>query len=345
MRQLKSGKLSRQLRPNYAVQITALPDERLEAFVSDWLARRTRDYFAHERWSGAGDMGRDVVGYVTSQRHEGEWHNFQCKQLLARLSETAAFVELGKIFMHAANGDYTLPGAYYFVSPRGVVRNVQAFIAHPERFRQAFVDRWDTVVAPRLVDNATVPLSHGIRAAIAAFDFTRVYSFDAVRLVEDPFAKPVLVHWFNDDPGPAPVGVPPADLQREEAVYVEQLVDLYAQRSGETFSGPHAVLQHEDWGPHLRNQRTRFFEAAEFDRYYRDSTPADYLVTFKEELYHGVADIFADNHKDGLERVTKVLAQAASVLPSGVLGRHARVQVKQGTCHHFANEGRWAWKR
>jgi len=83
--------LSLQFTPhNYAVQITALPDERLEAFVSDWLANRTKDYFARERWSGAGDMGRDVVGYVTSRRHEGEWHNFQCKQLLVRLSETAA---------------------------------------------------------------------------------------------------------------------------------------------------------------------------------------------------------------------------------------------------------------
>jgi hypothetical protein len=69
------------------------------------------------------------------------------------------------------------------------------------------------------------------------------------------------------------------------------------------------------------------------------------LVTFKDDLYHGVADIYSDTHKDGLERVTKVLSQAASVLPSGVLGRHARVPVKQGVCHHFANEGRLPWKR
>jgi hypothetical protein len=333
------------LRPNYAVQITALPDERLEAFVSDWLANRKKDYHSHERWSGAGDMGRDVVGYVTSRRHEGEWDNFQCKQLLVRLSEASAFIELGKIFMHAANGEYTLPRAYYFVAPRGVVRNVQAFIAHPERFRQAFLDRWDTMVASRLVENATVPLTDGIRVAISSFNFEMVHSFDAVRLVADPSAKPALVHWFNDDPGAAPLGVAPDLVQEEEAVYVGQLMDLYTQRSGLTFSGPNDALQHADWGTHFRNQRTRFFEAAEFDRYYRDSTPTDYLLTFKEELYHGVVDVYTDTHKDGLERVTRVLAQAASVLPSGVLGRHARIPVKQGACHHFANEGRMPWKR
>lgn len=67
-------------------------------------------------------------------------------------------------------------------------------------------------------------------------------------------------------------------------------------------------------------------------------------MAFKEELYHGIADVYSDTHRDGLDRVIKVLTQAANVSPSGVLGRHARVPVKQGTCHHFANEGRLPWK-
>jgi hypothetical protein len=333
------------LRPNFAASLSSLSDERLEAFVSDWLANRTRDYHSHERWSGAGDMGRDVVGYVTARRHEGPWDNFQCKQLRTRLSESAAFVELGKIFMHAALGHYRLPRAYTFVAPRGVVRNVQAYLAHPNRFRAAFLDRWDELCSSNLVENAVVPMTQDIRAAIETLDFEQVYSLDAVRLVDDPYAKPVLVHWFGDDPGLAPSAVVPDAVQDEEAVYIGQLVALYGERSGQTFNGPAAALQHADWGNHLRDQRKRYFEAAEFDRYYRDSTPPDYLVTFKDELYHGVSDIYADTHKDGLDRVTKVLAQAATVLPSGVLGRHARVPVEQGACHHFANEGRLPWKR
>jgi hypothetical protein len=155
----------------------------------------------------------------------------------------------------------------------------------------------------------------------------------------------VLVHWFNADPGPSPLGVAPDDLQAEEAAYIEQLVHIYGERAGQVFNGPDAVLQHPDWGIHLRNQRTRYFDAVECERYYRDSTPPEYLKAFKEEIYHGVVDIFTDVHRDGLDRVTKVLAQAASVQPSGVLGRHARIPVKQGTCHHFANEGKLPWKR
>lgn len=112
--QLNPGQL---LITNYAARIRALDDDALERFVKDWVTRRTRDYVETQRWSGTGDMGRDVVGYVTHQRHEGDWDNFQCKQLSTRLSEREAFVELGKIFMHSAARQYRLPREYTFVAP------------------------------------------------------------------------------------------------------------------------------------------------------------------------------------------------------------------------------------
>lgn len=333
------------MRPNFAVQISTLPDERLEALISDWLANRTKQYHSRERWSGPGDLGRDVVGYVTASRHEGDWDNFQCKQLNTRLSESSAFIELGKIFMHAANGQYRLPRAYYFVAPQGVVRNVKALIAHPERFRQAFLDRWSKDIADHLVEKATIALSDAIRAAIMAFDFQNLHVLDSVGLADDPAMRSVLVKWFNDDPGPAPAGVVPDGIDTGEAVYLTQLVELYGNRAGATFAGPDDVLQHPDWGPHLRNQRTRYFEAAAFDRYYRDSTPPEFLVAFKQDIYHGVVDIYGDSHRDGLDRVNKVMGQAATISPSGVLGKHAGTAVKQGTCHHLANQGLMPWKR
>ncbi|CUT13553.1 hypothetical protein BF49_4633 [Bradyrhizobium sp.] len=331
--------------PNYAARIRALDDDALERFVKDWAKRRTRDYAETQRWSGTGDMGRDVVGYATRQRHEGDWDNFQCKQLSTRLSEKDTFVELGKIFMHSAAGHYRLPRAYTFVAPKGVVRNVQNYVAHPERFRQAFLDKWDELVAPELVENQVVLLTLEIRDAIKRFAFDSVYWLDAVGLAEDEYAAPALVKWFDYDPGAAPAGVTPETLQGEEASYIEQLIGLYAERRNTTFEDYDAALADADWGQHLREQRTRYFEAAAFDRYYRDSTPPDYLATFKEDLYHGVVDTHRDQHADGLARVLKVLAQASQVSPAGVLGRYAKVPVKQGTCHQFANEGRLPWKK
>lgn len=333
------------MRPNLAIRIYELPAERLEAFVDEWISLKKKLYVQTERWSGPGDLGRDVVGYLTDHRHEGPWHNYQCKQLQKNLTKPGAILEIGKILMHAAEGAYSLPSRYVFVAPRGVVRDVKDLISHPEKFRQAVIDSWDAYCRDRLVDGTVVPLTPEIREKIHAFDFKSVEALDAGKLEKDPDIRPVLVKWFDDDPGPAPRGVVPTEIQSEESSYIRQLLDAYGERIGTPFADTVAALEHERWGEHFRNQRARFFEAASFKRFYRDSTPADYIEAFEDDIYHGVIDIHGADHVDTLTRVEKVMSQAAVVQPSGVLARHARVQVKQGVCHHFANEGRLPWKR
>lgn len=290
-------------------------------------------------------MGRDVTGYVTNKRMEGPWDNFQCKQLSKVLSETSTFVELGKIFMHSADDAYTLPRSYTFVAPCGVARAVQQFIAHPERFRQAFLDRWDTDIAGRLVEKKTILLTAKIEAKIQAFDFTQIHWLDAARLVDDPACKPALVKWFGEDPGPSPRGVVPVEIQASESAYISQLLKLYEEKGPGTYPNAATALASPDFSTHLRDQRTRFFDSVAFDRFYRDSTPEDYLVAFKDEIYHGVVEIHNDDHVNGLARLSQVMRQAAILQPSGILGKHAGPQVKQGTCHQFANEGRLPWYR
>ena len=245
--------------------------------------------------------------------------------------------------MHAAAGEFKLPRAYYFVAPKGVVRNVQTYIAHPERFRAACSANWPEFCANYLVEGKPVPLTPEISAMIASFDFKEVYALDANSLVNDRFIKPVLVQWFGHDPGEAPRGSVPGSLQAEEAVYLRQLADVYGEQTGAVCASAEAVLADPRWSSHLRTQRTRYFEAAEFKRYYRDSTPAQYLNTFQDDIYDGVIDVYENQHTDKLDRVKKVLTQAANIQASGVLATYARVPVKQGICHHFANEGRLSW--
>lgn len=333
------------MRPNFAIRIFELPAERLEAFVDEWISLKVKSYVQTERWSGPGDRGRDVVGYLTDRRHEGAWHNYQCKQLQSRLTTPNAILELGKIFMHAAAGEYSLPSHYVFVAPRGVVRGLNDLLSHPESFRQAVIDKWDSVCRDRLVESQAVPLTPAILENIRAFDFKEIEALDSAKLEKDEQIRPLLVRWFNDDPGPAPHGIVPDEIQPEESSYLRQLVDAYSERVGAPFVDTLAALGHDRWGDHLRNQRTRYFDAASFKRFYRDSTPEQYLITLDEDIYQGVVDVYGEDYKDALARVDRVMAQAAVVTPSGILGRHARVQVKQGICHHFANEGRLLWKR
>lgn len=336
------------MRTNYALLVRALPPDSLEEFVNDWLEQRVKDYHSHELWRGTGDMGRDVTGYVTDQRMEGPWDNFQCKQLSSSLKETPAFVELGKIFMHASNGEFSLPRSYVFVAPYGVARAVQSYVAHPERFRQAFLEHWNTKISKKLVSRQEISLTPAIESTINAFDFTKIHWLDATKIVDDAACSAALVKWFGNDPGASPRGVVPSQIQGNESEYISQLLNLYEQRGPGKFPDAAAALASAEYGTHLRDQRTRFFDAAAFDRFYRDSTPKEYLTNFKDEIYHGVVETHRETHADGLERASQVMKQAAILQPSGVLGKHAGPQVKQGTCHQFANEGpkgRLTWNR
>jgi hypothetical protein len=238
-----------------------------------------------------------------------------------------------------------LPHSYTFVAPRGVSRAVQQFIAHPERFRASFLKRWNSDIARKLVEKQSVPLNPEIEAAIKAFDFTQIHWLDAARLVDDPACKPALVKWFNEDPGPSPRGVVPDQIDDRESTYIGQLLKLYEEKGPGTFPDAIAALVSPEFATHLRDQRIRFFDSVAFDRFYRDSTPEDYLFNFKDEIYHGVVEIHGDNHPNGLTRLRQVMQQAAIMQPSGILGKHAGPQVKQGTCHQFANNGRLPWHR
>lgn len=331
------------MRKNYSGMILVLSDSDLESFVQDWLHQRYKDYVSHERWSGTGDMGRDVTGYVTKERMDGPWDNYQCKQLSKPLSEKSLFVELGKIFMHSAAGAYELPRNYIFVAPRGVGRNVRNLVAHPVRLKQEFLDRWDTYIADDLVKNSTVKLTPDIEVKIRSFDFANVHWLDANLLAKDDACIAALVKWFDADPGPSPKGVVPVAMQSNESAYLGQLLKVYEEHGLGAYTDPEAAFICPTVGPYLKIQRTRFFDATAFDRFYRDSTPEELVQNFGEEVHHGVIDVHQAEHVDKFSRLNKVMQQAALLQASGVLGRHASPQVKQGTCHLLANKGDMPW--
>jgi len=65
----------------------------------------------------------------------------------------------------------------------------------------------------------------------------------------------------------------------------------------------------------------------------------------RRDMLHGVTETHRANHPDSLSRVDAVMTQAANVLPAGALAKYARVPVRQGICHHFANEGQLRWRK
>lgn len=328
-----------------AVRLMEIDDTQLEEFIELWIERASQQYHRVERIGAANDKGRDVIGFRSPSRHEGLWHLYQCKRKTrgGKLGKGEGLAELGKVFFHYCQGAYkTLPDKYVFVAPRGIVGSLMDLINNPTTLRTALIDGWDEHCASSITRRQTTPLSPEIRAAIDGFDFSKVEHLTAPMLVKDKAAGPALSKVLGLMPDEAPSGSAPITIQAEEAVYVDQLRQVYGQATGSAFVTADDVLADADHGEHFRDQRTRFFEAASFKRFHRDNTAPGALGIFEDDVYHGVIEVHRDRHETLLRRVDAVMKHA-SILPASLIGRSVRVPVKQGMCHHLANDGRLKW--
>jgi hypothetical protein len=324
--------------------ILALSDTDLENFVREWTGHKT-EYVEVQRFSGPGDMGRDVVGYLTAKRHEGPWHNYQCKQYGRSLPTEIGLRDVGKVLYYSHRGEFTAPTAFFFAAPRGVNRTLRRLISKPTEFKDTLINTWDEHCADAISKGTHISLDDPLRAFINAWDFSVIRALSVDNLLDDPASKPVMAKWFGQDPGRAPLGVVPPEFEAREMPYVGQLLEAYSERDQRIFAGHADVKAHAEHGPHLDMQRERFFDADAFSRFYRDTTMQEEIDILRRDMLHGVAEVHRANHNDSLARLDAVMTQAANVRPSGALSRYARVPVKQGICHHFANEGQLIWRK
>jgi hypothetical protein len=330
--------------PSLAIRIQELDDDQLEEFVDLWATQKSKLYTSVERVGGANDKGRDVIGFLSRERHEGEWHLYQCKRktLRSKLGLPEALLELGKVFYHHSQKSYaTLPTKIVFVSPRGIVGPLMTLLHNPSTLAVALVDNWRSYCEDKIT-NVPVPLTDQLKTLIDGYDFAAVEHLTAPLIVKDLAARPALVKVLGLIPDEAPAGAAPDSVQPEELEYVDQLRLVYAEALGVEIRTADDILLHADHSQHFRDQRNRFFDAQYFQRFHRDSSPPEALDTFRQDIYHGVIDVHRQSHPSKLERLNAVMRHA-STLPAGLVGRVVRVPVKQGMCHHLANEGLMKW--
>ncbi len=330
---------------DYAPQIFAMSDAELEVFVNRWLDKKKTVYVSAEHFSGAGDMGRDVVGYCTPQKLDGEWHNYQCKQFRSEVLRVPGILkELGKVLYYSSQGNFELPERFYFVAPRGIDRAAQNLLATPSKLKARLIADWNKSCSKTIQVNE-VPFDQLIEAKVEQFKFEYVDAIDVRKLLLDPHIKPALVECFGIDPGPPPVadsGKPP-DWAKDNVKFAHQLVSLYGAKDA-TVTDRFAANAHPKFGRHLRDQFVRYFEADSFKRHYRDNTPTGYVERFEQDVLSGVQNAFDRATPDSLERVDEVTEKAGLLPMSDVLGKHAGVRAKQGVCHHLVNTDELTWK-
>lgn len=324
--------------------ILSLKDDELELLCRNWATKRD-GYIEVRRYGGGSDKGRDVVGFLSSNRHEGDWDNYQCKQYRGNVPYGEGLLALAKVFFWAWKGEFSIPRKFIFVAPKGVARKLEHLLDNPSKFADALFAEWNNVCASKITKTEHVPLSADLKAFILQWDFKNVVLTTVDDLVNDPKIKPIVFNHFGGDPGGYPKSTVPTTVSEIELPYVTELIEAYSEREGVVFSDHCEVVHHPDHGSDLKRQRKRFFEADAFQRFYRDNTSPELIENFREDIHDGIAEVAASPATDILTRIGTVMTQAATIHPSGPLARYAKVAVKQGVCHHFVNDGELTWKK
>lgn len=177
--------------------LTYSPDE-WEGFVEEWAYYCLKAKYKHvQRFSGAGDMGIDVAGFVGDERLQGVWDNFQCKHYGNAIRPSDVWVEFGKIIWYSYKGEYTAPRRYYFVSPRGAGTSLSRLFSNATKLREELYANWDKHVKDAITSTQEVSLDVKLRAYIDSFDFTIFDAKTALQLIDAHRATPVHTARFG----------------------------------------------------------------------------------------------------------------------------------------------------
>ena len=330
---------------NYERHILSLKDDELEKLVRLWAEAQKKLYYSTQRKAGSGDLGRDVVGFYSDEKHEGKWDNYQCKQYGKTLPTAEGMLELGKILYYSFQGQFTPPEKYYFVAPRGVNKNLDFYISNPSIFKSTLIAEWEKYCKEKIIKNSEVTLTSDLKNFIEKYDFRKINVIDVDIIANDEKFRGILVDCFGGELLPAPDGEVPSEIQTNEIKYLGKILDSYSDHDQVIYSSIEDIRQHDVFSYDFNVQRERFYSAEAFKCFYRDNTVGEILDSFENEVFKGVISTSLRKYDNAFECLCSVMDQAAKIQTSGKLSIHARVDVKQGYCHHFANSDKISWRR
>lgn len=318
-----------------------------EGFVEEWAYYCLKKNYKHvQRFSGSGDMGIDIAGFVDDSRLKGVWDNYQCKRYDHALTPSDVWAELGKVIWYSYKNEYTVPRRYYFVAPWGTGTKLSRLLAKPEELRKELVTNWDKHVKAKITDVQDVPLDAPLRAYLDNFDFSIFDAKTALQLVEDHRKSPVHAARFGGGLPARPAGgKPPAAVAPGESRYVSQLLGAYGEHTSTTVANPSRIAP-QKLKDHFRRQREAFYEAESLRVFARDTVPPGTFESLQNDIFDGVIDTHDAAHADGYHKVCAVTKAAQEVqITANALITCTKPKDRHGICHQLVNDERLWWKK
>jgi hypothetical protein len=325
------------------IRVTTFSPAEWESFTHEWTSSLKDIYTRVERYTGAGDQGVDIAGFISDRGWEGGWDNYQCKHYDRPLAPSDVWVEIGKIIYYSYKNEYPPPRKYYFIASRGVGTKLGKLLESPEKLKEETRNNWEKYCQTQITETNSISLEDDLLAWFEAFNFSVFSTKSVVDLINEHAKTPFHSVRFGGGLPPRPnVTPPPEEHEVVESRYIQQLFNAYSdnlERPVNCVSELSSQLSCD-----FLRQRERFYHAESLRNFARDTVPDGTFESLQNEIFYAVIDICENEHKDGLARMKATISHAATVpVGSNPLKSALRVQDQQGICHQLANKDRLLW--
>lgn len=319
-----------------------------EEFIEEWIDIKKTDYLEAEKFGGAGDKGRDVVGYVTDKNKANYiWDCFQCKHYENSLRPSQVYKEFIKILYHTYKLEYPIPRKYYFVSPKGCGTTLSKLLQNSIELKKAIIDNWDKNCDIDATKGG-IKLEGEFLKWVNNFDFSIFSKIHTKNILKEHIKHPNHLIRFG---GGLPerekldINTIPNEIQKTETIYVSQLLSAYGSESKENYKIVSDLDTKEKYKNHFIRSRISFHHAEQLRNFSRDSLPIDTFEDFQNEILSGIIDIIEDNHSNNFIKVKEVEKQARSiVISSNPLKEVSIINDRSGVCHQLINDEKIKWE-
>lgn len=329
-------------------RIQLYDDNEFEDFIREWAyycLQKSGLYVGVRRFGGAGDLGRDVVGFLEMPLKKDRFDIYQCKHHERKVNPEVMWVEFAKLCVFTHLGRFPIPRYYYVVAPRDLGPTLADYVDNPETLRRELKKVWPSKCAAAVTKTQQFHLEGELLKHIETFPF-EIVRHKPIHEVIDEFSNcPRYAGRFGGGLRPYPPDeIPPAEVQDRETRYVEQLLQAYSDDCGNTITKV-VELTDAKYRVDLNRQRERFYSAETLRRFARDNEPS--ITPFEdvvEQMFNGVVDCVHGGFPSGYQRMLATMTAAAQVVISNhPLKSYLKPQSKQGICHQLANNDRVRW--
>jgi hypothetical protein len=322
-------------------QISTMSADDWEEFIEEWITHKSSDYYDFERLGGAGDQGRDVVGYVDDPVGNDAyiWDNYQCKHYAAPLSPAKIWSEIGKICYYSFVKDYPFPRKYYFIAPLGIGTKLSNLLKKPDYLKNKLFENWNSYCRNGITGVGEIELTKELRVYIENLDFSAFDKIATIKIIIEHSKTQFHVVRFG-------VPLPERPITPEifenvgdhEITYVTKLISAYDSHAEENITEVCDANNFKTYKKHLKRSREDFANAEILRNFSRDTMPNGSFDGIQKQVKNGISDILDASYISGFDKVKDAVSEAKKLqLPITPLTSYITVNDRGGICHQLAN--------